>query len=41
MISKKELMLRICDLEADVDYIMVKLEDKAKKTVKKAKKNAK
>ena len=42
MITKRELMLRICDLEAEVDYLMMKLEDKPKKKItKKVKKNEK
>ena len=41
MIRKKELMVRICQLEQDVDYLLEKLEKKAKKTVKKVKKDAK
>lgn len=35
-------MVRICHLEADIDYILDIIENKGKKkTVKKAKKNAK
>lgn len=41
MISKKELLIRICELEADVEYILDKVESKTKKTVKKVKKNDK
>lgn len=41
MIKKKELMIRICQLEQDVDYILEKLDKKVKKTVKKAKKDGK
>lgn len=37
MIKKKELMVRICQLEQDVDYILEKLDKKVKKTVKKVK----
>lgn len=37
MIKKKELMIRICQLEQDVDYILEKLDKKVKKTVKKVK----
>ena len=37
MITKKELMIRICQLEQDVDYILEKLDKKVKKTVKKVK----
>ena len=41
MISKKELMIRICQLEDNVNYILDKIEKKpkVKKTVKKVKKN--
>ena len=41
MIRKKEMMIRICQLEADVDFILDQLENKVKKTVKKVKKNDK
>ena len=47
MITKRELMVRICQLEADVDFLYQELEDitkktkKTKKTVKKVKKDAK
>ena len=37
MIKEKELMIRICQLEQDVDYILEKLDKKVKKTVKKVK----
>lgn len=37
MIKKKEMMIRICQLEQDVDYILEKLDKKVKKTVKKVK----
>lgn len=40
MISKRELMVRICELEAEVDYILDILEPK-KQTIKKVKKNGK
>lgn len=42
MISKRELAIRICDLEAEVEYILEILDSKTKKkTTKKAKKNVK
>ena len=41
MITKKEIMIRICQLEQNVDIILEKLVKKDKKTVKKAKKNGK
>ena len=44
MVTKRELMVRICQLEADVDFLYQALEDKkkkTKKTVKKVKKDAK
>ena len=45
MITKRELMVRVCQLEADVDFLFQELEDKntkkTKKTVKKVKKDAK
>lgn len=42
MISKKELMIRICQLEADVDMIIDQIENKTKKKAsKKVKKNDK
>lgn len=47
MITKRELMVRVCQLEADVDFLYQTLEDKkskkktVKKTAKKVKKDAK
>lgn len=43
MITKRELMVRICQLEADVDFLYQELEDKKtkKKTVKKTAKRGK
>lgn len=43
MITKKELMTRICELEADVDYLLQmsnKLEKNLKKLEPKKEKNA-
>lgn len=43
MISKRELAIRLCDLEAEVEYIMEEIlePEYKKKTTKKAKKNVK
>ena len=39
MITKRELMARICELESEVDYLFQQLEDKKpkKKTTRKVK----
>lgn len=42
MITKRELMVRICQLEADVDYLLqITEEKKTKKIVKKTSKKVK